>query len=49
MLESRLILSFLFFQLSNDDVSASFGEESLQEEREEEQQLSQQSPHPAGN
>uniref|UniRef100_A0A3P9DGP7 Nuclear pore complex protein Nup98-Nup96 n=1 Tax=Maylandia zebra TaxID=106582 RepID=A0A3P9DGP7_9CICH len=32
----------------NDDVSASFGEESLQEEREEEQQLSQQSPHPAG-
>uniref|UniRef100_A0AAX7VLN0 Nuclear pore complex protein Nup98-Nup96 n=1 Tax=Astatotilapia calliptera TaxID=8154 RepID=A0AAX7VLN0_ASTCA len=35
-------------ELSNDDVSASFGEESLQEEREEEQQLSQQSPHPAG-
>lgn len=30
-------------------MSASFGEESLQEEREEEQQLSQQSPHPAGN
>ncbi|XP_039894357.1 nuclear pore complex protein Nup98-Nup96-like isoform X3 [Simochromis diagramma] len=35
-------------ELSNDDMSASFGEESLQEEREEEQQLSQQSPHPAG-
>ncbi|XP_030603052.1 nuclear pore complex protein Nup98-Nup96 isoform X2 [Archocentrus centrarchus] len=35
-------------ELSNDDVSASFGEESLQEEREEEQQVSQQSPHPAG-
>ncbi|XP_044077198.1 nuclear pore complex protein Nup98-Nup96 isoform X4 [Siniperca chuatsi] len=35
-------------ELSSEDVSASLGEESLQEEREEEQQESQQSPHPAG-
>ncbi|XP_029957299.1 nuclear pore complex protein Nup98-Nup96 isoform X2 [Salarias fasciatus] len=39
-------------ELSGDDVSASVGEESLQEEREdeeeEEQQESQRSPHPAG-
>ncbi|XP_051793901.1 nuclear pore complex protein Nup98-Nup96 isoform X2 [Acanthochromis polyacanthus] len=35
-------------ELSSDDVSASLGEESLQEEREEEQPESQQSPHPAG-
>ncbi|XP_022600404.1 nuclear pore complex protein Nup98-Nup96 isoform X2 [Seriola dumerili] len=35
-------------ELSSDDVSASLGEESLQEEREEEQQEAQQSPHPAG-
>ncbi|XP_071361953.1 nuclear pore complex protein Nup98-Nup96 isoform X2 [Trachinotus anak] len=35
-------------ELSSDDVSASLGEESLQEEREEEQQETQQSPHPAG-
>ncbi|XP_028276799.1 nuclear pore complex protein Nup98-Nup96 isoform X2 [Parambassis ranga] len=35
-------------ELSSDDVSASLGEESLQEDQEEEQQESQQSPHPAG-
>lgn len=37
-------------QLSSDDVSASFGEDSLQDEREEEeqQQESKQAPHPAG-
>uniref|UniRef100_A0A8P4GAP3 Nuclear pore complex protein Nup98-Nup96 n=1 Tax=Dicentrarchus labrax TaxID=13489 RepID=A0A8P4GAP3_DICLA len=35
-------------ELSSEDMSASLGEESLQEEREEEQQESQQSPHPAG-
>ncbi|XP_033491350.2 nuclear pore complex protein Nup98-Nup96 isoform X1 [Epinephelus lanceolatus] len=35
-------------ELSSEDVSASLGEESLQEDREEEQQESQQSPHPAG-
>lgn len=40
-------------ELSSDDVSASLGEESLQEEREdeeevEEQQESRRSPHPAG-
>ncbi|XP_058483731.1 nuclear pore complex protein Nup98-Nup96 isoform X1 [Solea solea] len=35
-------------ELSSDDVSASLGEESLQEDREEEQQEAQQSPHPAG-
>ncbi|XP_069395495.1 nuclear pore complex protein Nup98-Nup96 isoform X5 [Paralichthys olivaceus] len=35
-------------ELSSDDVLASLGEESLQEEREEEQQEIQQSPHPAG-
>ncbi|XP_041657844.1 nuclear pore complex protein Nup98-Nup96 isoform X2 [Cheilinus undulatus] len=35
-------------ELSSEDVSASLGEESLQEEREEEPQESQQSPHPAG-
>ncbi|XP_034539547.1 nuclear pore complex protein Nup98-Nup96 isoform X2 [Notolabrus celidotus] len=35
-------------ELSSEDVSASLGEESLQEEREEEQQEAQQSPHPAG-
>ncbi|XP_041863790.1 nuclear pore complex protein Nup98-Nup96 [Melanotaenia boesemani] len=35
-------------ELSSDDVSASLGEESLQEDREEEQQETQQSPHPAG-
>ncbi|KAM9348606.1 nuclear pore complex protein Nup98-Nup96 [Symphorus nematophorus] len=35
-------------ELSSEDVSASLGEESLQEEREEEQQESQQAPHPAG-
>ncbi|XP_040006276.1 nuclear pore complex protein Nup98-Nup96 isoform X3 [Xiphias gladius] len=35
-------------ELSSDDVSASLGEESLQEEREEEQQETRQSPHPAG-
>lgn len=29
-------------------MSASLGEESLQEDQEEEQQESQQSPHPAG-
>ncbi|KAK2827957.1 hypothetical protein Q5P01_018991 [Channa striata] len=34
-------------ELSSDDVSASLGEESLQEEKEEEHQ-DQQSPHPAG-
>ncbi|XP_067347794.1 nuclear pore complex protein Nup98-Nup96 isoform X3 [Channa argus] len=34
-------------ELSSDDVSASLGEESLQEEKEEEQH-EQQSPHPAG-
>ncbi|XP_026213260.1 nuclear pore complex protein Nup98-Nup96 isoform X2 [Anabas testudineus] len=34
-------------ELSSDDVSASLGEESLQEEREEEQH-EQQPPHPAG-
>lgn len=38
----------IFPQLSSEDVSASLGEESLQEEREEEQQESQQAPHPAG-
>ncbi|XP_075994030.1 nuclear pore complex protein Nup98-Nup96 isoform X2 [Genypterus blacodes] len=35
-------------ELSSEDVSASLGEESLQEEREEEQQETQHSPHPAG-
>ncbi|XP_074528013.1 nuclear pore complex protein Nup98-Nup96 isoform X2 [Halichoeres trimaculatus] len=35
-------------ELSSEDVSASLGEESLQEEREEEPQESVQSPHPAG-
>ncbi|XP_074466676.1 nuclear pore complex protein Nup98-Nup96 isoform X2 [Sebastes fasciatus] len=35
-------------ELSSEDVSASLGDESLQEDREEEQQESQQSPHPAG-
>lgn len=35
-------------ELSSEDMSASLGEESLQEEREEEQQEAQQSPHPAG-
>ncbi|KAG7224710.1 hypothetical protein INR49_030040 [Caranx melampygus] len=35
-------------ELSSDDVSTSLGEESLQEEREDEQQEVQQSPHPAG-
>nr|XP_040038082.1 nuclear pore complex protein Nup98-Nup96 isoform X3 [Gasterosteus aculeatus aculeatus] len=38
-------------ELSSDDVSASLGEESLQEDREEEEEPqleSQQSPHPAG-
>ncbi|XP_035480315.2 nuclear pore complex protein Nup98-Nup96 isoform X3 [Scophthalmus maximus] len=35
-------------ELSSDDVSASLGEESLQEEREEEPQEVQQAPHPAG-
>ncbi|XP_026183764.1 nuclear pore complex protein Nup98-Nup96 isoform X2 [Mastacembelus armatus] len=35
-------------EMSSDDVSASLGEESLQEEREEEQQEAQSSPHPAG-
>ncbi|XP_068187416.1 nuclear pore complex protein Nup98-Nup96 [Antennarius striatus] len=35
-------------ELSSEDVSASLGEESLQEEREEEQLEIQQSPHPAG-
>ncbi|XP_072230778.1 nuclear pore complex protein Nup98-Nup96 isoform X2 [Leuresthes tenuis] len=35
-------------ELSSDDVSASLGEESLQEDREEEPQESQQPPHPAG-
>lgn len=35
-------------ELSSDDVSASLGEESLQEEREEEQQEAQRAPHPAG-
>lgn len=35
-------------QLSSEDMSGSVGEESLQEERGEEQQESQQSPHPAG-
>ncbi|XP_070838851.1 nuclear pore complex protein Nup98-Nup96 isoform X2 [Chaetodon trifascialis] len=35
-------------ELSSEDVSASLGEDSLQEEREEEQQESQQTPHPAG-
>ncbi|XP_030009728.1 nuclear pore complex protein Nup98-Nup96 isoform X3 [Sphaeramia orbicularis] len=35
-------------ELSSDDVSASLGEESLQEDKEEEQVESQQSPHPAG-
>ncbi|XP_069565687.1 nuclear pore complex protein Nup98-Nup96 isoform X1 [Brachyistius frenatus] len=35
-------------ELSSDDVSASLGEESLQEENEDEQLESQQSPHPAG-
>ncbi|KAF7651897.1 hypothetical protein LDENG_00104090 [Lucifuga dentata] len=35
-------------ELSSEDVSASLGEESLQEEREEEQQEAQRSPHPAG-
>ncbi|XP_060942469.1 nuclear pore complex protein Nup98-Nup96 isoform X3 [Limanda limanda] len=35
-------------ELSSDDVLASLGEESLQEEREDEQQEIQQSPHPAG-
>lgn len=42
----------LFFpatpQLSSDDVSASLGEESLQEDREEEPQETHQAPHPAG-
>ena len=35
-------------QLSSDDVSASLGEESLQDDREDEQLEIQQSPHPAG-
>ncbi|KAM4544989.1 nuclear pore complex protein Nup98-Nup96 isoform 2-T3 [Odontesthes bonariensis] len=35
-------------ELSSDDVSASLGEESLQEDREEEPQEFQQPPHPAG-
>ncbi|XP_008302614.1 nuclear pore complex protein Nup98-Nup96 isoform X4 [Stegastes partitus] len=35
-------------ELSSDDVSASLGEESLQEGEEEQQPESQQSPHPAG-
>uniref|UniRef100_A0A671UZF8 Nuclear pore complex protein Nup98-Nup96 n=1 Tax=Sparus aurata TaxID=8175 RepID=A0A671UZF8_SPAAU len=35
-------------ELSSEDVSASLGEESLQEDREEEQQETQQAPHPAG-
>ncbi|XP_062261704.1 nuclear pore complex protein Nup98-Nup96 isoform X7 [Platichthys flesus] len=35
-------------ELSSEDVLASLGEESLQEEREDEQQEIQQSPHPAG-
>ncbi|XP_068587741.1 nuclear pore complex protein Nup98-Nup96 [Cebidichthys violaceus] len=35
-------------ELSSEDVSASLGDESLQEDREEEQQEVQQSPHPAG-
>ncbi|XP_075888144.1 nuclear pore complex protein Nup98-Nup96 isoform X4 [Nelusetta ayraudi] len=35
-------------ELSSDDVSASLGEESLQEDREEEPQETQQAPHPAG-
>ncbi|XP_059207267.1 LOW QUALITY PROTEIN: nuclear pore complex protein Nup98-Nup96 [Centropristis striata] len=35
-------------ELSSEDVSASLGDESLQEDREEEQQESQQPPHPAG-
>ncbi|XP_038564772.1 nuclear pore complex protein Nup98-Nup96 isoform X4 [Micropterus salmoides] len=35
-------------ELSSEDMSGSVGEESLQEERGEEQQESQQSPHPAG-
>lgn len=35
-------------ELSSDDVSTSLGEESLQEEREDEPQEVQQSPHPAG-
>uniref|UniRef100_A0A8D3AM94 Nuclear pore complex protein Nup98-Nup96 n=1 Tax=Scophthalmus maximus TaxID=52904 RepID=A0A8D3AM94_SCOMX len=35
-------------EVSVDDVSASLGEESLQEEREEEPQEVQQAPHPAG-
>ncbi|XP_029375264.1 nuclear pore complex protein Nup98-Nup96 isoform X4 [Echeneis naucrates] len=35
-------------ELSSDDVSASLGEESLQEEREEEPLETQQAPHPAG-
>lgn len=43
---------FIYFvvcpQLSSEDVSASLGEESLQEDREEEPQESQQAPHPAG-
>lgn len=43
----QLMILLFFLQLSSDDVSASLGEESLQEERDEEQQ-EQQSPHPAG-
>ncbi|KAE8287774.1 Nuclear pore complex protein Nup98-Nup96 [Larimichthys crocea] len=35
-------------ELSSEDMSASLGEDSLQEDRGEEQQESQQSPHPAG-
>uniref|UniRef100_A0A667YSH9 Nuclear pore complex protein Nup98-Nup96 n=1 Tax=Myripristis murdjan TaxID=586833 RepID=A0A667YSH9_9TELE len=35
-------------EMSSEEVSASLGEESLQEDREEEQQEVQQSPHPAG-
>ncbi|XP_029303435.1 nuclear pore complex protein Nup98-Nup96 isoform X3 [Cottoperca gobio] len=35
-------------ELSSEDVSASLGDESLQEDRDEEQQESQLSPHPAG-
>lgn len=42
-------MNFIIFpQLSSEDVSASLGEESLQEDREEEQQESEQAPHPAG-
>lgn len=43
-----LVIYFICPQLSSEDVSASLGEESLQEDREEEPQESQQAPHPAG-